>query len=356
MGVLGRYVIRTVLTYTVVVMLVLLALGALFMFIGEQDDIGVGNYTASRALLFVGLNLPSYLFLLLPVAALIGSLLGLGNLARGSELIVMRASGVTTMQFCVWLAAAGLVLGSLMFMVGEYLAPPLGQYARQAKVFAKFDEFTMTGNSATWVRDGDTIISVEQQSGSTRFGGVRVFQVDPQRRLLSVGRAESASVKSDQVWRLAQYVGTAFAPDSTASVSREAERDVRTSLSSEFLGLAVMDPASMGLRDLREYIAHLQRNELTSASFEAAFWSRLARFVTVLLVMILALPFCIGSLRSSGQGARTVVGILIGAGFVLFSQTLESSGELFSLAPWLVGWLPTLLLAAVTGTLLWRNR
>ncbi len=356
MGILGRYIIRTVFGYTLVVMAVLLALGALFMFIGQQDDIGVGNYTATQALLFVALNLPSYLFQLLPVAALIGSLLGLGNLARGSELIVMRASGVTTLRFCLWLGAAGLILASLMFVIGEFLAPPLGQYARQMKVFAKFDEFNLGGNRATWVRDGDTIISVDQQSGSTRFGGIKVFQVDSERQLLSVGRAESASVKGDQVWRLEKYVGTAFAPDMTATVSREGERDVRTSLSSDFLGLAVMEPENMGLRDLRGYVAHLKRNELQSSRFEAAYWSRLARFVAVLLVIMLALPFCIGSLRNSGQGARTVVGVLIGAGFVLMSQTLESSGELFSLSPWLVGWIPTAMLAVVTGTLLWRNR
>ena len=48
--------------------------------------------------------------------------------------------------------------------------------------------------------------------------------------------------------------------------------------------------------------------------------------------------------------------MLIGAGFVLLSQTLESSGELFDLQPWLVGWIPTPLLAALTATLLWRNR
>ncbi len=71
---------------------------------------------------------------------------------------------------------------------------------------------------------------------------------------------------------------------------------------------------------------------------------------------MLALPFCLGSMRNSGQGARTVIGVLIGAGFVMLSQMLESSGQLFGLQPWLVGWLPTALLAAVTGTLLWRNR
>ena len=132
-GILGRYVVRTVLGYTALVMIVLLALGALFMFIGQQDDIGVGKYTATQALWFVALNLPSYLFQLPPVAALIGSLLGLGNLARGSELIVMRSSGVTTLRLCVWLGTAGLILASLMFVVGEYVAPPLGSYARQLK-------------------------------------------------------------------------------------------------------------------------------------------------------------------------------------------------------------------------------
>jgi lipopolysaccharide export system permease protein len=264
---------------------------------------------------------------------------------------------VTTLRFCLWLGTAGLILASLMFVIGEYVAPPLGSYARQLKVFAKFDEFNLAGNRATWVRDGDTIISVDQQSASTRFGGIKVFRVDPARKLVSVGRAESASVKGDKVWQLEKYVGTTFARDSlTATVEREDERDVRTSLSSDFLGLAIAEPDTMGLRDLRGYIAHLQRNELQSGKFEAAYWSRLARFVAVLLVIILALPFCVGSLRNSGQGARTVVGVLIGAAFVLLSQTLESSGELFSLPPWMVGWLPTALLGVVTGTLLWRNR
>src|SRR4030095_12414174 len=171
MGVLARYIVRTVIAYTMLVMLVLVALGALFLFIGQQDDIGTGSYTATQALLFVALNLPSYVFQLLPVAGLIGAMLGLGNLARGSELIVMRASGVTTLRFCIWLGSAGLLLAALMFVVGEYVAPPLGQYARQMKVFSKFEDFSLAGNKGTWVRDGDTIISVNQQSASTRFGG-----------------------------------------------------------------------------------------------------------------------------------------------------------------------------------------
>jgi lipopolysaccharide export system permease protein len=357
MGVLGRYIVTTVLAYTALVMLVLVALGALFLFIGQQDDIGVGNYSATQALLFVALNVPSYLFQLLPIAALIGALLGLGNLARGSELVVMRASGVTTLRFCAWLGTAGLVLGALMFVVGEYVASPLGQSARQMKVFAKFDEFSLAGNRGTWVRDGDTIISVDQQSERTRFGGIKVFQLDPERRLVSVARAESARVASDNAWTLENYVGTTFTPDGRgATAERGGKREVRTSLSPEFLGLAIADPETMGLADLRGYIAHLRRNDLQSAQYETALWSRTARLVAVLVVVILALPFSIGSLRASGQGARTVIGVLIGAGFVLVSQTLENSGQLLGLSPLLVGWGPTALLAMLTAGLVWRYR
>ena len=355
MPILGNYIARTVLGYTALALLVLLALGALFLFIGQQDDIGTGGYTATQAMLFVALNLPSYLFQLLPVGALIGALLGLGNLARGSELVVMRASGVTTVRFCLWLGAAGIILAVLMVGLGEYVAPPLEKYARQLKVFSKYSEFSFAGNRGTWVRDGDTIISVEQQSADARYGGVQVFRFDAGRRLLGVGRAESASVDDENDWQLESYAETLFTNGITQT-GRSAVKEVRTTLSAEFLGLAVADPETMGLRDLRAYIAHLQRNNLDSTAFQAAFWARTARVTALLLVLMLALPFALGPMRESGQGARTVVGILIGAGYVLLSQTLESSGRLFDLPPWIVGWGPTILLAALTFVLLARIR
>jgi lipopolysaccharide export system permease protein len=135
-----------------------------------------------------------------------------------------------------------------------------------------------------------------------------------------------------------------------------AHHEVRTTLSSEFLGLAVVEADGMGLRDLMTYTDHLQRNDLDATRFQIAFWARIARMAAMVLVVMLALPFSLGSMRASGQGARTVVGILIGAAFVLLSQTLENGGMLFGLRPVLVGWLPTAVLAALTGALLWRAR
>ena len=355
MTTLARYLIRNVLGYTMLVLMVLLALGALFLFIGQQDDIGTGTYTVTDALLFVALNLPTYLAQLMPVGALIGALLALGNLARGSELVVMRASGVTTLQFCRWLGLAGLVLTALMVVLGEFVAPPLQKYAKQLKVFSKYSEFSFAGNRGAWIRDGNAIISVDQQSARTTYGGVQLFRFDQERALLSVGRAASASVDEDGSWRLNKYTETRFGPEGT-EVSVTPLHDVSSSLSADFLGLAALEPEAMSMRELLAYVGHLKQNDLDAKHFEIAFWSRAARMVAGVLVVILALPFALGPMRAAGQGTRTVVGILIGGGFVLLAQTVENSGQLFDLPAWLVGWAPTALLAALTAALLARAR
>jgi lipopolysaccharide export system permease protein len=355
MSVLGRYVLQTVMAYTGLVTLVFAALGALFLFIGEQGDIGVGSYTAAQALAFVGLNLPGYLFQLLPVAALIGALLGLGNLARGSELVVMRASGISTVRLCAWLGLAGVVLATAIYVGGELVAPPLGQYARQMKAFSKFSDMSLAGNDGVWVRDGDTIISVHDQSARAHFGGVLVFKFGPDRRLLSVGRADSARVGATNLWTLDRYAETGFG-DAGTRAETAAQKHIVTTVSPDFIGLAVVDADVMGLRDLQAYVAHLQGNSLDARHFQVAFWARIARLAAVVLVVILALPFALIPMRSSAQGARAVIGILVGAGFILLSQLLENGGQLLNLAPWLVGWLPTALLAAFTSVLLWRTR
>ena len=170
-----------------------------YLFITQQDEIGIGTYTLEDAFLFVGLNLPQYAFDMLPIAALIGSLLALGNLARSMELIVVRAAGVSVARIAMWVAGAGVMLMILTGVLGELVAPQMEQYGRRMKTFEKYHDYSLAGNRSAWAKDGDTIVSVGQQSGDNRYGGVYVFHFDPQHRLRSVGRATSASIDANNV-------------------------------------------------------------------------------------------------------------------------------------------------------------
>jgi len=347
MTLLSRYVIRAILGNTMLVMLVLLALSGLYLFITQQDDIGVGQFTVVNAFMYVGLTLPKYAFDLLPIAALIGALLALGNLARTLELIVVRAAGVSTMRIAAWTAGAGVILMIFTGVLGEWVAPPMEQYGRQMKTFAKFNDYSMAGNRSAWAKDGDMIISVRQQSADNRYGGVYVFNFDAQRRLRSVGHAGDASIDENNRWHLENYVESQL-DEERVHPSKALELEFQTRLSPEFLGLAVQEPESLPGAGLYSYIQHLKQNGLESRNYEVAFWARIARTVAVAIIVVLAVPFAFGPMRSTGTGARTVVGIMIGVVFFLLAKMMESGGEVFNMPPLAIAWLPTALLAIIT--------
>jgi lipopolysaccharide export system permease protein len=346
-SILARYVMRTVIGHTALVTLVLLVLSALYLFVSQQDDVGVGTFGVDDAFWFGLLNLPQYAFDLLPIASLIGALLALGNLARSLELVVVRAAGVSTMRIGLWVAGAGLVLMMITAVIGEFIAPPLEQYARQMKMFEKFRDFSMTGNRSAWAKDGDSIISVRQQSADNRYGGVYVFKFDERRRLTAMGRAGNASIGSDSRWKLDNYRESRILRDQVVP-STKPHAELETDLSPEFLGLAVFNPESLPVRGLFSYVQHLRSNGLDSQPYETALWARVARTVAVAIIVVLAVPFAFGPMRSTGTGARTVVGIMIGVAFFLLAKMLESGGAVFELPPIVIGWAPTLLLALIT--------
>jgi lipopolysaccharide export system permease protein len=356
MSILDRYLARTVLVYTTLVMAVLMTLGALFVFIGQQDDIGVGSYTAASAFVFSLLSLPQQVFELLPIGALLGSLLGLGMLARSSEIIVIRASGVPLVRIAMSVAVAGVVLVVAGLVIGEYVAPPAQQLARQIKVFSKFADFSVAGSGSAWVKDGNNIVQLERQTGSSMFGGVYIFRFGEDRRLAAVGRAATATVAAgERRWELEGYAETAFAGGG-AQASREPRKSFETRVSPEFLGLAAVEPSQMQTLQLARYLRHLKDNKLDTRAVEFTLWARVARTISIVVVVLLALPFCFGSMRSAGSGAKTVIGMLIGIGFTLLQNTLESSAQVFNVNPIVLALTPVFLLIVVTGIALHRTR
>ena len=355
MTILDRYFAKTILLHTLIVMGVLLALMTLVNFIGQQDDIGQGSYDVSGAFLVTLLQLPQQAYQLLPIGALIGAIMGLGGLARDSELTVVRAAGVSVARIAASAALAGLVVAAVLWVLGEYFAPPADQYARQYKIFSRYSQLEFTGSRSAWIRQGSHYINVRRQAAENLFGGVYIYELDGERRLQMVGRAETATQDDSGRWVLTNYVETRLGDDRVEA--RSLPRLVtEQGFEADFLGAAVTQPDSLPLADLYAYKEHLAANDLDSSAWEIAFWARISRLVAAVVVCVFAVPFAFGPLRSAGAGARTVLGILAGVLFVLLTQTLENSGQVYGLNPLLVAWGPTLLLSAIAAVAILRTR
>lgn len=355
MTVLDRYIVRSIMSSVLMVMSVFLVLGGLFIFIDQQDDIGVGRYNAFSALQYTLLNIPQQAYELLPITTFIGALLGLGSLARGSELVVVRSTGVSVQRIAGAAAIAGLILVGVELLLGEVLAPPLHEMAKEQKAFSKYNNVSFGGGSGAWVRDGNLIINVAQQSGQRHFSGMQIFELSADHRLRAIGHAAGATAGANRTWLLTDYTESRFTPDRVVAPPA-GQRVMESNVTAGFLGLAVESPEQLTSRALLKLIRYLQANSLSARDYLFAFSSRIARTVAILFSVLLALPFVLGSLRSAGAGTRMLMGLIVGLALFLAQKLIESGTVVFDLNPVLLAWLPTTLLATVTLLLLARAR
>ncbi|MCK4608570.1 MAG: LptF/LptG family permease, partial [Gammaproteobacteria bacterium] len=98
MKLLRRYIGTTVIGTILMVVLVIISLEMFINFTSEFSDMGTGNYGLMRVIIYVFMCLPGAIYQFFPMAGLLGSLIGLGLMASRSELIVMRAAGVSLVQ------------------------------------------------------------------------------------------------------------------------------------------------------------------------------------------------------------------------------------------------------------------
>jgi lipopolysaccharide export system permease protein len=353
-GILSQYMMRTILATTALVLVVLLALGGLFEFISELDDIQ-GDYQTPRVVLYTALRLPQLAFEMLPVATLIGSLLGLGALAANSEIIVMRSSGLSIRRLSGMVAVTGFVLLIFTGLLGEFIGPPLDYFARNMRQEARYEQDDERLGNATWVRDGPVILHLERVNSEFEFGSIYMFLLDENNGLASIARAENSVIDKSDQWILEGLRETRFRDDGV-QVFESSLAVESFDIDSELLGISLVKPQSLSGRGLLSYVAYLKRNSLDSRRYETELWYRIARTATVLIMPILALAFVFGSLRSGGSGARLMIGVVIGLAYYLASEMLANSGQIFKFDPAVIAWLPSVLLALVTVVALNRIR
>jgi lipopolysaccharide export system permease protein len=227
------------------------------------------------------------------------------------------------------------------------LAPSLGAYASELRTRSMHEEIAVANGQATWLRDGDRIVSLRRQAGDLGYGGgVLIFDVGPQQSLKQVARAESAELDDASRWVLSNYAETSFGEGGVTARTERGSSGAH-GLNPDLLELSVVRADLLDTPSLVRYIAYLRANSLDAHRYLVAYWSRLASVFSVVVMTMLALPFVFGGLRSAGSGARLLVGLIIGLTYYVAGEVMTSGGEVYGLDPLVIAWAPTVLVALV---------
>ncbi len=322
----------------------------------EAGSGGIGNL-----LLQIAWTTPRRAYVLFPTAALMGSLLGLGSLAASSELVALRAAGLSKLRICLSVLAAVGALTVVVVAMGETLGPHGEQRAQSLAVSAQSPDLALARWSGLWAREGETFLNARAASASPgagagapeiRLDDVRLYEFDEAGRLQRISLAAHAHHRGDH-WELQKVRRVRFTDSGVESELQEHLRWV-SQLDPRLLSLGVMRPSYMAAADLLRNLDYLKRNQLDSTAFEAALWARVFYPVNVLALTLCALPFAFGSLRSGGFGKGLFFGVVLGVGFWLMQRSLVNVAEVYALDMASANALPGLLLLA--AAVAWLRR
>jgi lipopolysaccharide export system permease protein len=335
MRTLTRYIGQDVLLSTLLIFVALIGLFLFFDLINEMRDVGKGGYTLTSAVVFVALHIPSRIYELFPVAALIGTLFAISQLVANSEFTVMRASGASMTQVGWAVIRVGIPLAIATFLAGEYVAPPaerLAQTVRAAAMGNATGVVAQQFESGFWFKQDFTFVNIRTVLSDMTLVGVRIYEFDRDLRLTAVRSAESGRFAGDGKWTLEQVKVTEIGRDS-ATVSSVPSWQWQTVLQPSILTVYQVAPERLALSTLYDNIRVLGSNAQKTSRFEIAFWSKVLYPVAVLVMMLLALPFAQFQRRAGGVGFRIFAGTMLGLAFWLIQQLFSYLGVLNDWAP-----------------------
>ncbi|MDR7343509.1 lipopolysaccharide export system permease protein [Pantoea alhagi] len=356
-GVLDRYIGKTIFSTIMMTLFMLVSLSGIIKFVDQLRKTGQGAYTALDAGYYTLLSVPKDIETFFPMAALLGALLGLGTLAQRSEMVVMQASGFTRLQIALSVMKTAIPLVLLTMAIGEFVAPQGEQMARNFRAQQLLGGSLLSTHSGLWAKDGNNFIYIERIKGNNELDGISIYNFSDQRRLQSVRYAATATWdKENHRWNLGQVDESDLTNGKQITGKQSINGQWKTNLTPDKLGVVALDPDALSIRGLYNYSKYLTQSGQESGRYLLNMWGKIFQPLSVAVMMLMALSFIFGPLRSVSMGVRVVTGISFGFLFYVLDEIFGPLSLVYGLPPILGAVLPSAAFFAISVWMLMKRR
>ncbi|ENW98916.1 hypothetical protein F900_03009 [Acinetobacter modestus] len=351
--IVAKHVTKTTVLAMLGTTLVLSFLQILFTYLGELGSLKP-TYNAWQAFLYVIWGAPSYLYDILPVAALIGSVLGLGALASNSELIVMRSVGISLWRIVGWVMRSALLLIVLSFVLSEWVIPYTNEKAQSIK---KQRSVAALGEvKGYWSREGQRFIYIDYANSQGQLRNIQAIDFDQNYRLQSFVTAEKGQFLKDGQWTLEKSHQVDLLARGNAIKTDHDQQALGLALQPKYVHMVTLDPDDLSPSQLISFMQYLSEYSQVPKTYELAFWKKVTSPFALITLVLIACSFIFGPLRQQSMGFRLVIALFTGLGFFYLQDFLGYASLVYAPSPaWFV-LLPVVLMFMMGSYLLYRAR
>jgi lipopolysaccharide export system permease protein len=353
---LALYMVRLFLTRSFAVLFALVLVLITLDLLGESGRIlAVPGNGDSDLWHYAALRIPLLVSRFLPFSVLLGTLIAFVEMNQHSEVVAMKAAGLSAHQLLAPLILASIVIAGALFAFNETVVV---KSARVVTAWSDNDYKPIPPESGilsnVWILDGDDLIRAAQVAGrGARFHARNVAVYDRSRGMLQrVVEADRATTRADGQWDLA---GVRVYDANMNLVRRFARSTGLAGVTPQQLTLARVDPSELDYWTLKRRIAELEAAGRPADEARAGLAHKVSGPLSTVLMPLLAAIAAFGLARSGQVLLRACVGMALGFAYFVADNFSLAMGNVGAYPPLVAAWAPFLLFLLIGETVLVRT-
>ena len=357
MKILHRYITKTLLSYTLVVLFIWLGVYGFFNFLSELSSIGQESYTSLGAAKYIVLQMPEIAYKHASPVILLGCVLGMGYLATTSQLLILRVSGLSIFKLTLLTAKIALMFVTVLIVIGEMVAPITSEMADKSRAKDLGYSLASQSQQGFWIKEGGHYIHVKKNFDGDNFSGVTLIQTNGKNQVEAVITSDSASFDGNS---LALGNTDIFSIDGSSnfdiiSYKKRNSYNQSVSFDQDLIDSLRKEPEELTTWSIFKQIQFLSENKLNADIYEVELYKRLVKPLTLVAMILLAMLFIFGSNRDTSLGRKLFFGIALALSFELTARIGAAMSIGFTVSPLTSAVLPSLAVMFLAIVLLKRR-
>jgi len=354
MKIRDRYITKTLLSYTIIVLVVWISIYSFFNFLAELNNVGKEEYTILSAFTYIILQLPEVAYKQASPIILLGCILGMGHLATTGQLLIFRVSGASILKITLLTLKNSLIFVLFFIAIGEFLAPISSSLAESNRSNAIGNSSASINQDGFWIRDGDNFINVKRNIDGTLFSGITVIEVNSSNKIERVIKSDNAIFDGNSLDMSESEIFSINESSSFEGISLRERNSYNkiVSFDQDLIDSLEKEPEDLSTWTLFKQIRFLSDNKLRSGVFEVELYKRLIQPITLVAMILLAMLFIFGSSRDVTLGRKIFFGVALGLSFEMLSRVASAMALGLDFSPLLSSILPSIVVMFISIILL----
>ena len=351
---LEKYLGIHVILASSITVFVIVGIMSLSLFLQEIESVNK-FYSKSDAFWVVLLNIPSSIYQILPIALLIGVLLGIGSLSEKSEITAIRSAGINKIWFVKQSLKLSIFISIIFVIISQIGIPEAKQVVSQIKDQPGVKKQTFQTNQIGWYRDGESFVNVGSIDSSGNIKNIKMYEFSDSKFEKRIYASNAQFDSKNEFWIL-QNIEVLTLEKNKMIYKNLDSLNWHTNITPVFLKLTLTPPADLSLSDLKKYIDFQVSQGVQVAAQKLVFWQKLLLPFSVSSLVLIGLSFVLQNQRNVSMGSRVVTGVLIGFVFKYVQELLGPISQLFGINPLIAALIPIVISFAIAFWLLSRVR